>query len=110
MGALMAFPQLALPNTSGPLAQVCKEIARVLGVILDKPHLDSQIVSNVFVKAGGVVRVAHGLSRPLATWKVVRQNANAVLWEDTTPSVIVSPEKFLYLHSSADVTVSLEVA
>lgn len=110
LGALMAFPQLALPNTSGPLGQVCKELSRVLSVILDKAHLDSQVLVGITIKSGSVQNVAHKLGRRLVGWKIVRQRGSAILWDSQDDKTVASaPELYLYLHASADVVVDLEV-
>jgi hypothetical protein len=50
------------------------------------------------------VEVSHGLNRPILGWFIVRQNAQAAVWE---PSASDTPSKTLRLEASAAVTVTI---
>lgn len=54
---------------------------------------------------GGVdTKVYHGLNQPVTSIDIVRQDANAVIWEGA-PST--APQTFVNLHASATVTVTV---
>ena len=104
----MAFPEFAPPNTTGVLARVSAAVAKTLAPIVAKTHLDSQILEGVALTAGAVNQVPHRLGRRLRTWKDVRKRADARLWDSQDTGK--SPDRFLYLNTSADVVVDLEVS
>ncbi len=101
----MAFPAFAAPNTTGVLARVVAAVAKTLAPIVAKAHLDSQILEAVSLKTGAVNQVPHKLGHRLSTWKETRKRADARLWEAKDPDGL-----FLYLNTSADVVVDLEVS
>lgn len=81
-----------------------ESVAQALAPLSSKPHLDSQLLTNVSLTAGSTTQVAHRLGRPLSGWKVVRMRAQAVVWE-----VEGGATGLLALNTSADVVVDLEV-
>ncbi len=89
------------------LIQVQSLIQDILDEIADKPHLDSFLLEEVDLESGTVNLVEHGLNRIIRGFKVVKQNANANIWEDEADES--NRLKLLPLRSSAAVTVSLEV-
>lgn len=68
---------------------------------------DSFIVKSVSLVPGQITRVNHQLDRKLAGWKVVRQNNQADIWDSQDDNL--SPNLTLWLNTSANVIVDLEV-
>jgi len=76
---------------------------------LAKPIRDSQIIGGVLVEdalleESKINEVRHSLGRVPKGYKVVDRNANATIWSSQKGS-----DRFLYLVTSAEVTVSLWV-
>lgn len=68
---------------------------------------DSFIVKNVSLISGQITRVNHQLDRKLAGWKIVRQRGSAIIWDSQDTNL--SPNLTLWLNTSANVIVDLEV-
>lgn len=79
----------------------------ILNPFLSNPGLSSQIIPKVFLANSTSTVVNHLLGRELVGWRVVRQRAGSNISDrqDTNQT----PELTLVLHSSADVTIDLEV-
>lgn len=73
--------------------------------IIESKILDGNLIEDVVVKAVGGANVSHKLDKPYTGWIVVKQNANANVWE-TRPT---NNRTSILLNSSADVTISLWV-
>lgn len=69
------------------------------------PQLDSHIISEVTLNSAVDNIVPHELGRLIQGWQLVRQNANAVVWESST--VNENPKSYVILRSSATCTVSI---
>ncbi len=69
------------------------------------PQLDSVIVKDVVLSSTIDNVVEHKLSRPVQGWQVVRQNANAVVYESSTTNT--APSSVILLRASASCTVSI---
>ncbi len=68
--------------------------------------IDGVFIKNVSLTASQDNLVSHGLGREPQMWIVVRNNANSVVWEKTSPSI----SRVLNLWCSATCTVNLWVA
>ena len=73
---------------------------------LNLPILNGILVKDVALGTT-TVRVSHTLNRVFNGYIIVKQNADARVWLDTSTSA--DPDKFLPLKASATVTVSLWV-
>lgn len=67
-------------------------------------QFEAQLISKATVTSAAMVRISHKLGRKPQGWYEVSKKANAVVWETQEPD-----SRYLYLQSSADVTVSLYV-
>lgn len=85
--------------------------AAILNPVISKaeqPKNNTVILRNVsLLSASNPNVVNHGLNREVGGWKIIRQRASAIIWDtqDSNPNPNVS----LYLRTSADVTIDLEV-
>lgn len=68
------------------------------------PQLDSTIVKDVAITTNDTF-VEHRLGREVQGWQLVRQNANAVVYESST--VNAQPSSTIILKASANCTVSI---
>lgn len=92
--------------TGDPLQQRLQDnIAKSFSVIEKLPQLDSVIVKDVVLSAAIDNAVEHKLGRAIQGWQIIRQNANAVVWESAT--VNTTPSSFVILRASATCTVSI---
>lgn len=92
--------------TDDPLQQRLQDAVALSFNQFEKlPQLDSVIVKNVVLSAAVDNNVAHGLTRPIQGWQIVRLNANAVVYESTT--VNTAPDSIVILRTSATCTVSI---
>ncbi len=82
-------------------------IEESMTTLLNKTQNDSTIVSNIQLTAGQVNVINHTLARNLVGWKLVRVRGQATIWDtqDDNPGTNLT----LWLHTSADTTVDLEV-
>lgn len=87
------------------LSRVQDSVSQTLNDITLKPLLDGFLLTNISLIAGVDNKINHKLGRTLQMWLVVRQDANANVWEvaSVTSSVLA-------LRCSANVTISLWVA
>lgn len=74
--------------------------------ITGNPLINGVLIEGVALLSGQDNQVGHQLGRAYRLWIVVKNNANAVVWEQTS----VDSSKFVNLHASAACTVSLWVA
>lgn len=80
--------------------------ASQLNPMLSNPAAQSILLKNIPL-ASGLTVVNHKLGRVLQGWKIVRQRASASIYD--TQDSNQNPELTLFLNSSANVTVDLEV-
>ena len=73
-----------------------------LASIIRSPLLSENIVTVDLVTAPK--DISHGLNRNIQGWFIIRQNAQAAVWE---PSVSTTPSKTVVLEASAAVTVTI---
>lgn len=87
------------------------ELSRVQDFLANAiDRLDSEIVNghqidSIDLTAGEANTINHGLGRNLRGYIVVRKDANASIWDETSST----PAKTLKLQTSSDCTVSLWV-
>ena len=92
--------------TPDPLQQRLQDnIANSFNQIEKLPQLDSTIVKDVVLSGAVDTFVEHKLARPIQGWQVIRQNANAVVWESSTTNE--QPSSLVILRASATCTVSI---
>jgi hypothetical protein len=104
----MAFKQFKILKTEDDFdTKLQNNIAESLQPIIKNTRLDSLILKNIVLISGPVTKVPHKLGRVLSGWNVVRQRAQATVWD--TQDSNLSPELYLYLKTSADVVVDIEV-
>lgn len=87
------------------LKDVQDEVASVFDQLTGRAIVDGRLIDDVFLDGTDPTTINHGMSRAIRGYLVVRQDAEATIWE--TESVL--PLKTLVLNASADVTVSLWV-
>jgi len=75
--------------------------------ISSRSILDGQVLSNIELVTGADNIIDHKLQRKLVGWIVVRQSANANIWD--IQDLNTRPQTSLVLQTSANVTVSLWV-
>lgn len=92
------------PNKNFMLQQ--NSWARVLNPILIKPQNSSSILAKVLLVTGSNV-INHKLGAKLQGWNIVRQRAEASIYDDQDNNPM--PNLTLILVSTADVSVDLEV-
>ena len=108
----MAIPSLIRAVLTDPkdILKVFNEHTTNVGKVLDyltkRIQLDSQILSNISLKAGIVNRVPHQLNRAYQGRKIVGQNVKASFWDAPTND---NPSIYLNLMTDADCIVSIEV-
>lgn len=92
--------------TDDPLQQRLQDsIAQSFSQLEKLPQLDSVIVKNVTLSAAIDNLVEHKLGREIVGWQIIRQNANAVVYESST--VNTTPSAFVILRTSAACTVTI---
>lgn len=91
--------------TQDPLQQRLQDnIANSFNQFEKLPQLDSVIVKNVAITTNDTI-INHKLNREVQGWQIVRQNANAVVYESST--VNTQPSSTIILKASANCTVSI---
>lgn len=91
--------------TDDPLQQRLQDsIANSFNNFETLPQLDSTIVENIQLFAGGDNEVVHDLKRKLQGWQIIRQNAAAIVYESDTENV--QPSSVIILKTTIDCTVS----
>lgn len=114
----MAFKQfkklfIAVSDLTDPdnllriINQLQTNIENSITPLANKTQNDSSILTNIQLKSGQTNIVNHTLNRDLVGWKVIRQRSQANTWDSQDANK--SPNLTLLLHTSADVTVDLEV-
>ncbi len=82
-------------------------IEESMTTLLTKTQNDSTILSNIQLTAGQVNVIDHLLSRKLVGWKITRVRGEANIWD--TQDSNTATNLTLWLHTSANVMVDLEV-
>lgn len=80
--------------------------ASQLNPLLTNPSLDSTVIKNVSLAVGNNV-INHKLGRKLQGWRLVRQRAQANIWDAQDNNQM--PELTLVLASDAIVSIDIEV-
>lgn len=78
--------------------------SNTFGQLAKNPQLSSNNLTGIALKAGSNT-IPHKLNRKLSGWTLTGKNGAADVYQTTG----TQPELFLYLTSSADVTVDLSV-
>ena len=92
--------------TQDPLQQRLQDsIANSFSVLEKLPQLDSTIVENVALIAGGDNDVVHRLNRPIVGWQIIRINAAATVYESDTENT--QPSAVVLLKTTVNCTVSI---
>ena len=71
------------------------------------PFSEGRQIDGVAITGGARKRVAHGLGRPVRGWFVVRNNADATVYDEQDSNNF--PGRELWLQASATTTVSIWV-
>jgi hypothetical protein len=80
-------------------------IANSFSVLEQLPQLDSNIVTDVNLIAGGDNEVVHKLNRPIQGWHIVRIDAAAIVYESST--VNVQPSAVVIFRTTVNCKVSI---
>jgi len=70
------------------------------------PILDGVLLKNVVLSSAATNKVSHTLGRTPVGYFIISKNANANVYDSTTPDL---PTLFLYLNTTANVTVNIWV-
>lgn len=90
-------------NVKDPdLMRVQDSVKETFSSLVRSPILNSNSV--VAALTTSPVEVSHGLNRNIQGWFIIRQNAQAAIWE---PSASDTPNKTVTLEASAAVTVTI---
>ncbi len=101
------LPKFQVINTSTPdLSTVQQNLVRTLNPIFNTPTLGGNLLTNISL-VSGVNNINHGLGRTLNGWQIVRQRANANIWDSQDNNK--TPTLTLTLNSSAAVTCDIYV-
>lgn len=106
----MAFSIPSFTKLTTGIPAVDQTIERIFTTfvgILSKQIIDGQLLKDVSIPTGSVVKVPHTLSRKVTGYIVIKKNANAQIWDSEASNTL--PTKFLNLNSSANVVISLWV-
>jgi hypothetical protein len=101
------MPKLQRIQTSDRVINMIQDnVSNIIDPLSSKEILQGQILTKIALTTG-TNNVAHKLNRRLLGWFIVRQRASASIYDtqDTNPS----PDTFLRLVTSANVTVDLYV-
>lgn len=101
MPKLPAVP--SLPDLPAALVQFARDVRSNLEGVLAIPLLNGHLLAAETITTSST-KINHRLSRPLRGWIVVRKNADARVWEPSTPD-----DRYLFLQASATVKVVLWV-
>src|SRR5271165_3872674 len=88
------------------LNQVQFQLVRTLNPVFNTPTLGGTLLTSQ-VLAVGTNTINHGLNRNLNGWQLVRQRANAQIWDSQDSNK--SPASTLILNSTAAVTIDIYV-
>lgn len=101
------MPKLQRIQTADRVINMIQDnISNIIDPLSSKEILQGQILTKIALTTG-TNNIAHKLGRRLLGWFIVRQRASATVYDtqDTNPS----PDIFLRLVASANVTVDLYV-
>jgi hypothetical protein len=101
------MPKLQRIQTADRVINMIQDnISNIIDPLSSKELLQGQILTKIALTTG-TNNIAHKLDRRLLGWFIVRQRASATVYDtqDTNPS----PDIFLRLVASANVTVDLYV-
>lgn len=104
----MSFKQFNRIQTQDRIiSQIQDNIEKTFNPIVFNVALDSIILPNVFLQSGITNNISHKLGRRLSGWKVIRNRASCIIYDnqDENPN----PNLTLWLLTDADTTVNLEV-
>jgi hypothetical protein len=82
-------------------------IDRSLRPMINNIRLDSEILTGIVLKSGSINKVSHTLNRKLIGWTVIGKNATCDIWDSQSSNP--STSLLLYLNTSQNVTINLEV-
>lgn len=102
----MSLRELRKIGASDEINKVQEYVGLALRPLLANPLLDGLLLEDVEL-ANGVTEVPHKLGRELRGWLIVRQDANASIWDSQTAHTRRNVS--LMLNASAAVTVSIWV-
>lgn len=74
---------------------------------IEAPQINTRLIEDVALVSASTTLVQHKLGREIRGWRLNKQTANAVVWEDETSTADRS--LYLPLACSANVTCSIEV-
>ena len=89
------------------LARLQDNVQSAISQITVVDILGGRLIHEVVLAQNEDNEINHGLDKPLKGWIVVRQNAEAALWDSQDDSP--TPSKTLTLNTSNDCTVTLWV-
>lgn len=99
---LTTFP--VLQTTDPQLNQVQQNIVRTLNPVFNTPLLGGNLLTQQSLNSGAN-SINHGLGRNLVGWLIVRQRAEANIWDSQDSNS--TPGSTLALNASAAVVVDL---
>jgi len=103
MCAFKKFDKIVTTNSE--INRLQTNIESSLSPIVQKPQLDSNILTGIILHVGKTNNVAHLLNRIPIGYKVINCYGESNVW-----NIKQSDSSFLYLACSATVTVDLEVS
>lgn len=88
-----------------------QNVSRAVNDVLEPlqliPLIQGELLTDITITSGTPLEVSHQLGRRIQGWAVVRQNAQADIWD--TPGSASAEKTRITLNASATVTVSLWV-
>lgn len=87
------------------LNQFQQALRSALQPITSLPTSSSTILTNIALVTGQVNTINTGLGYPLSGWYIIRQRAQAVIWDSQDSNT--NPNNTLILNTSANVTVDI---
>lgn len=101
------LPKFNVTNVQDPdLATVQRNLVRVLQPVFNTPTLGGNLLTEQTLSIG-LNSINHGLGRNLNGWQIVRQRAQANIWD--SQDVNKTPQLTLALNSSAAVICDIYV-
>lgn len=93
-------------STINDIQRVQDAVAVVFNSLLKKQILDGRLIRDKFLdSSANPISIDHGLGKAPRGWVIVKQDADANVYESTSST----PNATLELNATADVTVSLWV-
>src|ERR1700679_2962003 len=99
---LPKFNQIVTQDSD--LNQVQFQLVRTLNPVFNTPTLGGNLLTSQSLVVGSNI-INHGLGRTLNGWQIVRQRANAQIWDSQDSNK--SPTSTLALNASAAVVVDI---